>query len=54
MAKRAGQFRFQLLLQNAHRQELHHLLDTILPAIGGLKEAKSVRWSLDIDPVDLF
>lgn len=54
MARRAGQFRFQLLLQSPQRQDLHRLLDTILPAIAKLKEAKTVRWSLDVDPVDLY
>jgi primosomal protein N' (replication factor Y) len=54
MARRAGQYHFQLLLQNTRRQELHRLLDIILPAIAGLKEARAVRWSLDVDPVDLF
>jgi len=54
MARRAGQFRFQLLLQSAKRPALHNLLDAVLPAIAKLKEAKRVRWSLDIDPVDLY
>jgi primosomal protein N' (replication factor Y) len=54
MAKRSGQFRFQLLLQSTVRQDLHSLLDIVLPEIVRLKEAKKVRWSLDIDPVDLY
>ena len=54
MARRAGQFRFQLLLQSAHRKDLHRLLDKVLPQIAALKDAKKVRWSLDVDPVDLY
>ncbi len=54
MARRAGQFRFQLLLQNTHRKELHQLLDQVLPQISKLKEAQKIRWSLDVDPVDLY
>ncbi len=54
MARRAGQFRFQLLLQSARRPDLHRLLDEVLPAITRLKEAQKVRWSLDVDPVDLY
>jgi primosomal protein N' (replication factor Y) len=54
MARRAGQFRFQLLLQNPNRKELHQLLDQVLPQISKLKEAQKIRWSLDIDPVDLY
>jgi primosomal protein N' (replication factor Y) (superfamily II helicase) len=30
------------------------LLDTLMPEIEKLKQAKKVRWSLDIDPVDLY
>ncbi|PKD40236.1 primosomal protein N' [Methylomonas sp. Kb3] len=54
MARRAGLFRYQLLLQSPQRKELHQLLDNLLPAIYALKEAKKVRWSLDVDPVDLY
>ena len=54
MARRAGLYRYQLLFQNTRRQELHVLLDVLLPEIAKLKQAKKVRWSLDVDPVDLY
>lgn len=54
MARRAGQFRFQLLLQSPQRKALHQLLDAALPLLAELKEAKKVRWSLDVDPIDLY
>ncbi len=54
MAKRAGQFRFQLLLQNTRRKQLHLLLNRLLPDIAKLKLARKIRWSLDIDPIDLY
>jgi len=54
MAKRAGLYRYQLLLQSNKRQDLHKLLDKLLPQIAKLKLAKKVRWSLDVDPVDLY
>ena len=54
MAKRAGFYRYQLLLQNHNRRELHALLDELVPQIDKLKLAKKVRWSLDIDPIDLY
>jgi primosomal protein N' (replication factor Y) len=54
MAKRAGRFRYQLLLQSNKRQDLHNLLDLIMPKIEKMKLAKKVRWSLDVDPVDLY
>lgn len=54
MARRAGLFRFQLLLQSPQRRDLHRLLDDVLPEIQQLKDAQKVRWSLDVDPVDLY
>lgn len=54
MAKRAGCYHFQLLLQNDRRKNLHALLTRLIPQIYQLKETKKVRWSLDVDPVDLY
>ncbi|MEI6068188.1 MAG: primosomal protein N' [Methylococcaceae bacterium] len=54
MARRAGLYRYQLLFQNTHRKELQVLLDVLIPEIAKLKQAKKVRWSLDVDPVDLY
>ena len=54
MAKRAGQYRYQLLFQNTRRNELQGFLKTLMPEITKLKQAKKVRWSLDVDPVDLY
>lgn len=54
MARRAGLYRYQLLLQSSRRSELHSLLDALMPLIEKLKQAKKVRWSLDVDPVDLY
>lgn len=54
MARRAGRYRFQLLFQNSKRPALHALLDALVPEIERMKLTKSVRWSLDVDPVDLY
>jgi primosomal protein N' (replication factor Y) len=54
MARRSGVFRFQLLLQTKNRQVLHELLNTILPSVYRLKYGQKVRWSLDVDPIDLY
>ncbi|WP_174627610.1 primosomal protein N' [Candidatus Methylobacter favarea] len=54
MARRAGLYRYQLLFQSAKRRELHKLFDDAVPEIEKLKQAKKVRWSLDVDPVDLY
>ncbi|MCX7089715.1 MAG: primosomal protein N' [Methylococcales bacterium] len=54
MAKRAGRYHYQLLLQADRRVDLRTVLDQLMPQITRLREAKKVRWSLDIDPVDLY
>ncbi|HEY8036109.1 MAG TPA: primosomal protein N' [Methylobacter sp.] len=54
MARRAGLYRYQLLFQSSRRPELHALLDELMPKIEKLKLAKKIRWSLDVDPVDLY
>lgn len=54
MAKRAGYYHFQLLLQNTSRKNLQMLLDQLIPQLYNAKEGKKVRWSIDIDPVDLY
>ncbi|MCD9032722.1 primosomal protein N' [Luteimonas sp. Y-2-2-4F] len=54
MPRRAGFHRAQLLLSGAQRGPLHALLDRALPALQASREARRVRWSLDVDPVDLY
>lgn len=54
MERRAGRHRFQLLLQAARRGRLHGFLEQWLDSIGTLPSARRVRWSLDVDPIDLF
>jgi len=54
MARRAGMYRMQLLLSCGHRPALHACLDAVLPAIHALPQARRARWSLDVDPVDLY
>jgi len=54
MPRRAGMHRVQLLLSAPNRRALHGTLDAALPAIHELPEARKVRWSLDVDPLDLY
>lgn len=54
MARRAGQYRFQLLFQHESRAVLHKLLRELMPQISTLNMRQKVRWSLDVDPVDLY
>ncbi len=54
MAKRAGRYHAQLLIEGADRGPLHRALAAWLPRIESLKPARSLRWSLDVDPLELF
>ena len=54
MPRRAGMHRAQLLISAANRRALHGALDAVVPALHALPEARKVRWSLDVDPVDLY
>jgi primosomal protein N' (replication factor Y) len=54
MPRRAGFQRAQLLLSSPSRPPLHAALEAALPGIRELPDARKVRWSLDVDPVDLY
>jgi primosomal protein N' (replication factor Y) len=54
MAKRAGRYHAQLLVESRERTPLHEFLERWLPQVEQLKSARAVRWSLDVDPLELF
>ncbi len=54
MEKRAGRFRAQLILQSDQRKHLHTLLRHWVPTLSKLKTASRVRWSIDVDPQDMY
>ena len=54
MPRRAGMYRAQLLLHAASRGALHAALDASMPVLHALPDARRVRWSLDVDPIDLY
>jgi primosomal protein N' (replication factor Y) len=53
MERRGGRFRAQLLLQSDERAPLHALIGAGLAALSDWPEARRVRWSIDVDPVEL-
>jgi primosomal protein N' (replication factor Y) len=53
MERRAGRYRANLLLQASQRAPLQRLLAATLPELDELKQARKVRWSIDVDPVSL-
>ncbi|WP_415719948.1 primosomal protein N' [Photobacterium ganghwense] len=53
LARRAGRYRWQLLIQAPSRKALQQLLSLAKPAIGLLPLSKKIRWSIDVEPQDL-
>ncbi|HUF74160.1 MAG TPA: primosomal protein N' [Gammaproteobacteria bacterium] len=53
MERRDGRFRGQLLLQSGRRDRLHVAIRSCLDVATGWPEARRVRWSIDVDPVEL-
>jgi len=54
MPRRAGRHRAQLLLQANDRAPLQQLLTTLIPQLETEKSARKVRWSIDVDPMEMF
>lgn len=54
MERRAGRYRAQLLIQANNRKQLQSLFSSSITQIENHKTAKKVRWSIDIDPMDLM
>jgi primosomal protein N' (replication factor Y) len=54
MAKRAGRYHAQLLIERSERARLHAFLDTWLAQVDELKSGRALRWSLDVDPLELY
>ncbi len=54
MARKAGRYRVQLLLQSTNRNALHAVLRVLRPALEQDRAARKVRWSIDVDPIELF
>jgi primosomal protein N' (replication factor Y) len=54
MEKRAGRYRAQLIVQASQRSSLHKLLSPWVLALEKSKLGRKVRWSIDVDPVDVY
>ncbi|UPG85434.1 primosomal protein N' [Luteibacter aegosomatis] len=54
MPLRAGRHRGQVLVEANSRPVLHAFLRPWQHALTGLPSARKVRWSLDVDPIDLY
>ena len=54
MARKAGRHRAQLLLQSSDRPTLHVVLRELRLMLEQVPAARKVRWSIDVDPIELF
>ncbi len=54
MERRAGRYRYQIMLQSKQRKALHQFLSWWAPQLQQLPSARKVRWSIDVDPYDTF
>ena len=54
MERIAGRYRAQLLIKSSERSMLHKLLRTWLNQVTDSKISQRVKWSLDVDPMDMF
>ncbi len=54
MPLRAGRQRGQLLIESTSRRHLHAAMRPWALQLAQLPSARKVRWSLDVDPIDLY
>lgn len=54
MERLGGRHRAQLLFISSQRKPLHQLLHALCYNLEQMPGARQVRWSLDVDPVDLY
>ncbi|HEV2523997.1 MAG TPA: primosomal protein N', partial [Gammaproteobacteria bacterium] len=54
MERRLGKHRAQLLFQSPERTALQQLLQKLVPKIEANIIVNTVKWSLDVDPIDMY
>tara|TARA_B100000686_G_C16806854_1_gene991867 strand:+ start:21834 stop:24071 length:2238 start_codon:yes stop_codon:yes gene_type:complete len=54
MERKAGRYRAQLLVTSVSQGSLHDFLDQWIEDIEKLKERRLSRWSLDVDPMEMY
>jgi primosomal protein N' (replication factor Y) len=54
LVKRAGRYRFQLLVSSEQRGQLHAMIERILAILVQSRRTGGVRWLIDIDPMDFL
>ncbi|HYP80368.1 MAG TPA: primosomal protein N', partial [Steroidobacteraceae bacterium] len=54
MSKRADRYHAQLLVESAQRTRLQRFLAEWVPAVEGIAAPRSLRWALDVDPLEVL
>lgn len=54
MERRANRYRAQLLLRSSSRARLQAVLADLVPRLDLIPKSRQLRWSVDVDPVDLY
>ena len=54
MEKKAGRYRQLLIVTSKNRSDLHREVREIIQTTESLPDSKKVRWSVDVDPTDMF
>jgi len=54
MEKKAGRYRQLLIVTSKNRSDLHREVRHIIQTTESLPDSKKVRWSVDVDPTDMF
>ena len=54
MTRKAGRYRAQLLIRAEQRKTLHHALQQLCQQAEQHPLRNKVRWSIDVDPADMF
>jgi primosomal protein N' (replication factor Y) len=54
MVRRAGRYYAQLMVECAQRTRLQSFLAGWVPAVEQLEKSRSLRWVLDVDPLEVL
>ena len=54
MQRRAGKYRCQLLLTAGRRRDAQHAAGMLVASAEALPARQGLKWSIDIDPQDVF
>lgn len=54
MERRQGKYRAQLLFQSENRKRLQNIIQHLIAHLEQQKKTNTLKWSLDIDPIDMF